>query len=302
MNRKSIQITPHGGLGNQLFAYYAGIFFAKKENCHLDIYLGKCDRQHTKKIFDISSYDLDLNGGKFIQPRIIDSPRLASFRRLRDSLIHRVPILRVLDSRFLKHKIEGRDFLINKSIEFKKGQKIEGFFSTFEYFQALAHNKNLSDVSLRTPSKEFLEMDKLMSKSPYISLHLRRGDTVNFKHTTGNLSFAYYQEALEAIKPMYEELPLYLFSDDISEAKALAGSLKWKSVQVISGIFDPAENLLLFSKGKVLLIANSSFSAWASMLSTSQVMTIAPKPYLRNGNWPREWPENWNPQESKWEN
>ncbi len=302
MRRSSIEISPHGGLGNQLFAYYAGLFFAKKENCQLDVYLGKCDRQHTLQIFDISSFVLDLNGGKLIQPRVIDSARFAGIRRIRDSLIHRIKILRFLDSRILKRKIEGRDFPNHGTIELKKGQKVEGYFSTFEYFKALSESTNLKEISLRSPSAEFLELEKVLSKSEFISLHLRRGDAVNYKQTIGNLSFDYYKACLERVKPLHERLPLYIFSDDNAEAYALANSLNWVDVNIISGISDPAENLLLFSKGKVLLIANSSFSAWASFLSTSRELIIAPRPCMRKGNWPREWPEIWEAQESEWEN
>lgn len=300
MDSNAIQVNAHGGLGNQFFAYFAGLYLAKQLDCPLNLYLGKCDRQHADAKYDISSFDLDLNGGKMVKPKFIDHDNFESVRRLRDSAIHRSELLRRIQSNYLRHFIEGRDFDDLWTLYPKPGDMIEGFFSTFTYYDHLSASSELRMLELRNPSSEYIEQSKRY-KGEYIALHLRRGDMRNFKNTAGNLSLQYYLKALENIFECVGKQRILIFSDDVSEATELKYQLRVADSEVVENLQDPAENFLLFSRATAHIIANSSFSAWGSLLSNTSKMIIAPYPYLRQGTWPDKWPSGWTKVKSEWE-
>lgn len=300
MEIRAIQINAHGGLGNQFFAYFAGLYLAKKLDCPLNLYLGKCDRQHADAKYDISSFDLDLNGGKMVNPKLIDHDNLRYVRKMRDSAIYRSKLLQHIQKKYLRHFIEGRDFDHLWAISPKAGDIIEGYFSTFKYYEFLKTISEIGTLQLINPSVEFIKQTKRYEGS-YIALHLRRGDMRNFKNTAGNLSFQYYQKAVEEIFEKTGKQLVLIFSDDISEATELKKRLGIRDSEVVQNLDNPAENFLLLSRANAHVIANSSFSAWSSLLSNTSKMIIAPYPYLRQGSWPDVWPTRWNKSASEWE-
>lgn len=300
MENRAIQVNAHGGLGNQFFAYFAGLYLAKKLDCPLNLYLGKCDRQHAQQKYDISSFDLDLNGGKMVKPKLIDHDNLRHLRRVRDSAIHRSKIFQDIQKNHFRHFIEGRDFDYLWNFSPRAGDIIEGFFSTFRYLECIKAESELGNLQLNNPTDEFINQSKRY-EGGYIALHLRRGDMRNFKNTAGNLSFQYYRKAVNEIIEKIGKQAILIFSDEVSEAEELKKQLGNYETEVVKNLDDPAENFLLFSRATSHVIANSSFSAWSSLLSQTSKMIVAPYPYLREGAWPDLWPSSWNKVSSEWE-
>ena len=131
------------------------------------------------------------------------------------------------------------------------------------------------------------------------AIDIRRGDTVNFKNTSGNLSLDYYLDAIDSIRKYEEISSIFIFSDDVAVAHKLQYLvLNVHSIEstIVTDIEDPAENLYLFSKARNKILANSSFPSWAAMIGGNNGITIIPKPFNRdntgeNSSFPIEWKE-----------
>jgi hypothetical protein len=113
-----------------------------------------------------------------------------------------------------------------------------------------------------------------------VALHIRRGDYVKLSRSFGLLATDYYLGALKELKERghsWDEI--WVFSDDVAEArkllKPLENDFRFRYVEPPKGS-NPLESLVLFGRAKFGIIANSTFSWWASWLSQNNKITIAP--------------------------
>jgi hypothetical protein len=98
--------------------------------------------------------------------------------------------------------------------------------------------------------------------------------------------------------------PVHVFSDDIIEAKKMLSQLLGEHVTWVEPPLEsyPAESLLLMSKAKVNIIANSTYSWWAGALNTNNNLVLAPKSWFKNMLTPEYiYPPEWIQIESHWE-
>jgi hypothetical protein len=121
--------------------------------------------------------------------------------------------------------------------------------------------------------------NKILDTKNAVSIHIRRGDYVlntstNKHHGVCNLD--YYEAAVEYIREKIESLTFFIFSDDIAWVKE---NLKLdNAVFVSSPEIKDYEELILMSKCKHNIIANSSFSWWGAWLNQNpDKIVIAPR-------------------------
>ena len=130
--------------------------------------------------------------------------------------------------------------------------------------------------------KMISDMEKEMTDSFSVSLHIRRTDYLNEdnRNLFAPCTMEYYEKAVRSIHRMTGETPvLFLFSDDMDYVKLhLSGFCGCKTVFVESGT--SYQDLYLMSRAKHQIIANSTFSWWASVLNENNHITIAPKKWL----------------------
>lgn len=107
-------------------------------------------------------------------------------------------------------------------------------------------------------------------KENSISIHIRRGDFLNFPEIHSSLELNYYKKSLEKIA---QKGDIFIFSDDLDWVKAEWPELKATFVQEK---FDYLE-LWLMSLCQHHVISNSTFSWWASFLCDRRnSITVAP--------------------------
>jgi len=162
--------------------------------------------------------------------------------------------------------------------------------STDIYFQSEKHFINISDnirqeFILKKPlSDKAQEVLGDIAKNASVSLHIRRGDYVTNKNTNtfhGTCDLGYYEKAISWIKEKVDSPVFFVFSDDIAWAKDnFKGS---EFVLVSSPEIEDVEELILMSKCKHNIIANSSFSWWGAWLNSNlNKIIIAPKNWFNN--------------------
>lgn len=114
---------------------------------------------------------------------------------------------------------------------------------------------------------------RLIEESQSVSIHVRRGDYLNGKNNElfGNIATAnYYKNAINwvvnSVTPQAITPKFFIFSDDIAWCKEHFNVGDVVFVNVNSGK-DSWKDMVLMSKCRINIIANSTFSWWAGWLN-----------------------------------
>lgn len=155
------------------------------------------------------------------------------------------------------------DFL---SIEYRGVVRVTGFFHNEKYF--IKHEDEVR--KLLTPKGETEKIDAT-------SLHVRRGDFLRYPKVLRTLDMSYYNKALGKINPN----KVLIFSEDIAWCKE---NFKGEHFEFSEGK-TPLEDLLLMSRCKNHVIANSTFSWWGAWLNPDpEKVIIAPEIWFNDRN------------------
>jgi hypothetical protein len=278
-----VEVFLAGGLGNQLFQYFAGLYVARELDRDLILLGQNIDHNHTFGLFNIDSFGIEASvksSQQLINPIVIHVYSALKIR-LVSVLIH-----------FLKlNKKESKDSFeeTSKLIEYYKNRtsdriQLRGYFQDFLFFKSLKGENTL--LHLVNPSERFRFLLQECHEVRPIAFHVRLGDFVegNNPQTIGSLSTDYYLSALSVLKNRGITGPIWVFSNDKQGAINLfEGKLLDAKVKFIGSNFDldPAEDLLIMSKCKALVVANSTYSFWAGNLGGLEMQVIYPEQFTR---------------------
>lgn len=266
-----------GGLGNQMFEYAAGYSLAKDKGAEFKIDLGHFKNQDRFKNETHRDFQLDFFNVPY--KLATEEEVVAVKKRYSGGFL---PLLK-LDSYLTMFNITKYPLLKN----FSSDIYLDGYFQNEKYF--IKYAKDIREMfSLK---KEYItnDFEKMCEKiaenfDESISIHIRRGDYVTNEQANkwhGLLSKDYYYNALDYIKKEtgIRKLYIYVFSDDsvwVKENLPLEGDVTY-----VSDSFNPAQSIILMSKCKNNIIANSSFSWWGGWLNTNEEkIVIAPNKWL----------------------
>lgn len=168
---------------------------------------------------------------------------------------------------------------------------VDGYFQSEKYFN---HNR---ESILEYLDFSFIDKDYISEKYDFInnvrttSIHVRRGDYVNYPNHHPVQSIEYYQQSVEILN---DETDLFvIFSDNIQWCKE---NLNLKNVVYIENEKDYIE-LYLMSLCDNNIISNSSFSWWGGWLNENpRKKVIGPLKWFGNAiqhNTGDILPENW---------
>ena len=279
-----ITVKLRGGLGNQLFGYFAGRFLADKLITNLDldlteIFINKTLRKPDILHLNLPSYTYSVN----------ELSRHTLAKRLNKRLSAKCQLIGELHYKTTKEYVSRDLGFTDDLIRIKDNSTLDGYFQTWKYFDG--YSVSLPEINLISPPSERFQalLSKIEDSRPVI-LHVRKTDYNAHKNSFGVLSPAYYIQALKKLPFDSSEDNLWVFSDDIQEAKKqLKSKLPQKTLWIHQNDTENAsETLVLMSRASAFIIANSTFSWWAASLSKSGQKVIAPWPWFRNLPAPRE--------------
>lgn len=287
-----------GGLGNQMFQYalYLQLKNLGKEVRIDDVagFAGDNKRTPALAVFGIE-YDRPT---KRELEQMLDSSMLP-WQRVRRKLFGRNR-----KSYFEENKLYHPEVLTWDDIY------LEGYWQTEKYFASIADQvKNVYDMDVlwqyvrrrerrapgSVPQDEYGNGGKKKSLDDWLSyissvesvgIHVRRGDYLMPEHRDlygGICTEAYYREAMRVVKDEHPGCVFFLFTNDKEWAYTLADA---EDGQNAVEIVDPAEEddyaeLVLMSRCKHNILANSSFGWWASYLNRNDdKIVIAPDRWL----------------------
>lgn len=290
----SLSVEIGGGLGNQLFMLYGGLYFGKQ--------LGRKVKFNTLDLRKIASLhpglsiqDLGLFMAKDSENRLFSWLQKILMRFKKDMGISLIT-KKLLSS---VYAVEETGYMDPQNIS-PRTRFLKGYFQSWKYFELLEEKPILDETCIPSPTSWFKEMSQEMVTQNPIAVHVRRGDyTFDKNSSIGLLSIKYYEEAFSALDT---SKPIWVFSDspDLveNEFKYLDFKLTFVKPPEES---DPVESLLLMSSASEIVISNSTFSWWAAFLSRTNTRVIAPSKWYKFQSDPVDLiPSNWARIESSW--
>ena len=248
-NKVSVKNLGKWGLGNQMFQYCA---------------LYKISKIYKKHIYFIDNglYDLiQLNFFKSIEG-VPSIKMINNFSIFKESSFS-------YDSSYLNIKNDNNIIL-------------DGFFQSYKYFDDIRDEIinifKLTELQESKINKKYKDLTNQYNK--ITSLHIRRGDYLNYQELHRILPLEYYKKSIAKTK---SNTDLYLvFSDDIKWCKENMSNIFDKPYKFVYN--DGITDLILMSKCNNNIIGNSSFSWWSAYLNINkEKIVICPKKWFNDG-------------------
>jgi len=272
-HRKLIRVRLFGGLGNQLFQYFAGLDSSLKSGSFLVIDARWIEASYSQDDSDIRDFIL---------------LRDASIETTDNSGDLNFKIERIKTKFANSSKVASKLLAINSpnnpgfaELEnFKTDIELRGYYQSYKYFENVNKTVNIWDWSLKNESPLFLETRSKLDSAPFIAIHVRGGDYLNNTNIYHKLGASYYLGSLKYLRETIGDIRVIVFSDDAEHAKNIFNSDARFEFLNQDGL-RASEAMVLMSSAKGIITANSTFSYWAAMINAGDHI-YAPKFWYTN--------------------
>jgi hypothetical protein len=299
--KKKIRVFLFGGLGNQLFIFYAGQSLSQTLN--KDVVFDSTEMtigtQHGSHINSLDfGYSVKIEQGKF--------EKLNQFYLVILRKFSRMPILKELIKIWPRIHISesvGYDQMISRVNSFRL---VYGYFQSWKHLENLElfkESRIITAPKVRTPTDWFNSKEIEAEVSKPIMIHVRLGDYLKLAESFGILGENYFRTAISEARRIYKNNPIWIFSNDLDFAKNILGGIEGESFQYIAAPEDSpdVESMMLIAKGAAIVISNSTFSWWSAAFSSPETIVFYPNKWFRNLDDPVDLiPKNWKPIQSDW--
>ena len=277
-----IIVLQQRGLGNQLFQYVAGLFFAKKYGATLQIIrepeVMASSFGHprpfllshfciTEPVRLLGLWDRVMCSEATIKKPIAVPSRLAS-----RTVVYRQPVNQ--DGTFLPA------LPVSSSTKYVY---LEGNFQAYKFAEGVEQRVR-SELSFRQPpvDRNLETINQIRGAENAVSLHVRRGDYKYNKGGSELLPIEYYARAMQVIEAKVNNPTYFIFSDDIPYARE---ALPHAERMIFVDHNDEAnghEDLRLMSACRHNIIANSTMSWWGAWLNSDPARLVCAPRVWRN--------------------
>jgi hypothetical protein len=255
------------GLGNQLFqyAYARALSLRTKDRVYLDISEYEMSPKPVRK-YELCHF-------KIKQP-VINCGRIFPFVNKDSFYTKNNQYLRYFPAGLIKEEdcYFKRDFCELKGLLYLKG-----WFQSEKYFKEFESHIR-EEIYPRNKIKITRGLRKILNSDNTVSVHIRRGD---FGKDHNILPIEYYENSKRVILERVDNPYFIIFSDDIL----------WVKENMNFGLncfymdkeysYKDYEELMIMSRCKHNIIANSTFSWWGAWLNPSKdKIVIAPKKWF----------------------
>jgi len=251
----------NGRLGNQMFQYATLLNVANMNNEQFVI----------PSTVDRHDFRLD---GKY---EILEAfPKLTAKQASRDS------ICSLTNNQYIEP-----GFMYDPNVKIVKASTdLHGYFQSELYFseseKQIREEFTFKD-SIVDSSKNKMDEIKLANNAGMLcAIHIRRTDYKSSPDYHTNLGSEYYNTAIQGMLSTFPGIKFVVFSDDMEWCKK-----NMPPETIFSTANSQYEDMHMMSMCDTHIIANSSFSWWASWLADSK-LTVAPKEWFG-----KKGPSNW---------
>lgn len=295
---ETFEIAIDGGLGNQLFKFYAGLYFSEKFNLQPVFEISRlADVANLHPGENIQT--LGLLKGYSTKSKQVNTPR-EIILRLHNSYSRRKS---EFVSKSLSESENQKRFEIGY-IEISQEMNLSNlkncYFQSWRYFDGLTTKPRISLQSLSKPTKWLEEQLSLLAKIDPLVFHVRRGDYQLKKNKQlGCLSLDYYLSIANKISETNE---IWLFTDSPNEVRDEFKN-SGRKIRIIEppSNSDPVESMILMSHSSRIIISNSTFSWWAAKFAQPGTSVYAPSKWFERRPDPTDLiPSTWERVDSLW--
>ncbi len=283
------------GLGNQLFQYAAGVFYASQLGASLRLSIDSPQNQVSHgyaRPFLLSQFNIPI-------PML---PSTAVERALFSTKPHAralAALQKAAGTQLVEETPAQRHHFVPKLPVRRTTRRLylNGYWQTWHI--AGHHEARLrQDLSFRHPAAgRNAELLAQIAATPHpVSLHVRRGDYTTVAEGNRTLPLDYYRAAVEHFRERLAEPVYFVFSDDIAWCRQhLPADLR---VVFVDHNDDATshEDLRLMSACHHHVIANSSFSWWGAWLNARPGrLVFAPRFWMLtpDSDYPDLLPQDW---------
>lgn len=281
-----ISIRLFGGLGNQIFQYMAGKWLASERKLPLYVdrkWLQDGYSHENSSIEEFNFYKPHQELGKGHKNSLsLYLDRFLTVAARKSNYISNV-------TKINAPKNPGFEDLTKIGANFQ----LRGYYQSPEYFMWLKESGEINNSSFDLKNSNLNIRNLPTFNKEFFAIHVRGGDYLHRKSVYSQLDIRYYKEAIYELNNISNDLPIWVFSDDLKYAKTMLSSFP-KLNFVDKQPFTAAETMKLMSMAEGIVCANSTFSYWASMICLNPRIIVAPKRWLKNVEQPSNFfPSNW---------
>jgi hypothetical protein len=284
LNQNPIIVFLTGGLGNQLFQLANALALDKDKEVHLEWVLGR-PRCNVNGFPDISDFLLPRRVQLLPTSKHSWLTSKAAGYILRSSISpkdwEKSGAFKLILS-FIGNSVFSIYF--RKVVKFESGSGIGfssisitrfrsfviGYFQSYKFVSKKSVFTDMRDLELKVSNQEIDNFRSLAKIEEPIIVHFRFGDYKNEK-SFGIPDASYYQSSLTELVKKYPNSKIWVFSDERTEAeKVFPSEFRSKARWITDNQLSSAETLEIMRLGTSYVIANSTFSWWAAILSMTE--------------------------------
>lgn len=273
-------IRMSGGLGNQMFQY--------------SLYLRLLSLGREVKFDDVTEYQLENARPILLSVFGIAYPKASRQEvcRITDSSMKPWDRLRRLVCGRKSREYQEASVDFDEAVLEKDDSYLCGCFQSEKYFKQIEAEVREAFCfrNAEIPSEirqKILSLKDRIDHSCAVSIHIRRGDYLQVSEVYGGIcTEAYYDAAIRQILEACPEAEFFVFSNDTAWAADWAGQKQEETGRAFTVVWGTTEetgyiDLMLMSRCRHHIIANSSFSWWGAWLNPSaEKLVIAPARWL----------------------
>lgn len=277
-SKRVVRVRLIGGLGNQLFQYFAGLNLSLRNSAALELDFRWIDRGFGHPNSDIRDFltpGYEVSSGSLT----VFKERVKSRIAKSSSIFQR--IFKIQDSHYSGYLALPTEF---------------DFIELRANYQTLTYYNEISNYLPRHfwEPKSYLNDFGIAAEDipeEFIAVHIRGGDYLESK-AYEILNEDYYIKGIEKLRQSFSELPVVIFTDDYVYASNLIGA-RFDLTFFDDSSLRASQTFFIMHRAKALIISNSTFSFWAAVASNSQHV-IAPRKWYRGKEIePDFYPEFW---------
>ena len=280
MNRRNVTVEVIGGLGNQLFCYAAGLNLSKKTSSPLilDISLvGIGGPNHGKTLLNFNL------GNVKVKDRVTKISGFTFLKRLDNKIALSIPFYDYIRNN-KSNVYTAREIGFEPAFAaLEKPMYLKGYFQSYKYLENIT-SELFEMFKISNPSNWFESKLSLLEELNPTIIHIRRGDYLKLQDDFGLLPMRYYLEAISRLDDDERNKPIWIFSDspEIVTSEIANSDLANAEVMFSPSEVTANEILYLMSRGKRIVISNSTFSWWAAYFSQNGTKVFAPEFWFRD--------------------
>lgn len=265
MSKPKVIARIKGGLGNQLFCYATARRLALKNGVELvlDHKTGFSRDRKYRREYELDHFKLPCR-------KATPAERLKPFERYRRGILKL--IARRKEFRRRNYIEQGASAYDPRLLELDVNRTVylDGYWQSEDYFKDVA-NQIRQDLQMAPPQSSAFDdcLHLEIGRDDSVVLHVRFFRGVHKGDPAYGRFIGYYRSAVEEVERRIGKARYFLFSDYPDAAMELVGGILPNVVVVRQHgqSQSPYADLWLMSQSRNLILANSTFSWWASWLA-----------------------------------